>query len=121
MSVKIYINRTKMSYEVGGGVNGLAGKLFSAVLNAVRVGEPNIKQIDWGCWHWEMNKSEMIEFLSQDKYKQERYSRIIKYTFPDGSICEYDLCENAFIEEALDFVKKQPDMEDCILVAFDDG
>ena len=120
MSLKSFIRSAEKSYEVGGGPNGLAGSMFGDVLDAVCAGKPNIEQIDWGCWHWKMSKSEMIEFLSQEKYKQERRSHILKWTFEDGSKIEYDLYKNAFIEEALDFVINLPDT-DCILVAYDDG
>jgi hypothetical protein len=69
-----------------------------------------------------MTKSEMLKFLSQDKYKtKERHSSIIKWTFDDGHKIEYDLYENAYIEEALDFVKNLLDTKNYFLVAYDDS
>jgi hypothetical protein len=113
-SIRCFIKATEKEYEIKGGINGLAGRLYFDLMHSVT-------QKDW-CWYeLEMSKFEMIKFLSQEKYKQERHSSIVKHTFPDGSVYEYDLCENAFIEEALDFVNNLSGREDCILVAYDEG
>lgn len=114
-SIRCFIKATENGYEIKGGINGLAGRLYYDLMDSV-------KQKDW-CWYeLEMSKSEMIKFLSQEKYKRERHPpNIVKWTFDDGRTIEYDLGENCYIEEALDFVKSLPDRENCILVAYDEG
>jgi len=111
----------KSIYEINHS-SELGNLLFWDIRKAVEDERPNTKQLDWYLWEWKMSKAEMVEFLSQDKYKtKERHSSIINWTFEDGSKIEYDLYENAYIEEALDFVNKLPDTQDYYLVAYDDS
>jgi len=115
-SIRCFIKATtEKGYEIKGGRNGLAGRLYSDLMHSG-------KEKDWLWYELEMSKYEMKKLLSQEKYKQERHPpNIVKWTFDDGRTIEYDSRENCYIEEALDFVKSLPDRENCILVAYDEG
>jgi len=55
----------------------------------------NTKQLGFNCWVWKKSKAELLEFLSQEKYK-------------------------GYTENTVNIVEKLPDTEDYLLVAYDD-
>ena len=62
------------------------------------IGEkPKTKQVDWGCWVLKLNKTDLVAFLSRDKYQ-----------------------DNPSIAFLLDIAKGLNDEEDYLLVAFED-
>jgi len=71
----------------------IAGDILQAYLDK----KPFTKQHDWGCWVWKRSKAEIVEFLSQEKYK------------------------NFGTEQALNIIRELPDTDDYLLVAYDTG
>ena len=46
-------------------------RLYWDIVGEVNDKKPNTKQTDWGCFVMKMNKADLVEMLSRDKYKRE--------------------------------------------------